>query len=565
MSDDLDRWLDAFFAAYYERRPVTATFAGVHAHDQALPDYSEAGVEATCREMERLRAAVPPAGGLSPARRLDREVALGALDTQLAEFRLGWLHRRNPALYTGEAIFGVIALFLRDFAPLQTRAESAIARLNGIPALLAQGRANLSAAPRAWTDKAIRECVGARAFLTDGLDGVLAGAGVALGALEPALRRGAAGALAAFDDFERFLRDQLSERDDPNCACGPEFFNLLMRRGHFLEEDGDDLIAYGRRRLEELKSRLAEVTRPVRSDADWAAVFADLAHDHPAPEAYLDRFHEVWDACKTASDRHRLLTWPDYPLRYAQMPVPFRSCAPHLYFLPYRSPAPFDPAGTYTYLVPFIDGLPPEQQASRLRATNNSVITLNHVVHHGAIGHHVQNWNAYRGPSRTGAMAAVDSALRIALISGGTMAEGWACYVTDLMDEVGFYSPAIRVAQVQSQVRQAARCVADASLHLGRMSLDEAAAFYEREAGMPGEAAKAEAVKNSMFPGAAVMYLIGTDAVHALRREVASRQGSAFDLGRFHDAFLSYGSSPVALIRRMMLDEAGQPGRRLAN
>ena len=34
---------------------------------------------------------------------------------------------------------------------------------------------------------------------------------------------------------------------------------------------------------------------------------------------------------------------------------------------------------------------------------------------------------------------------------------------------------------------------------------------------MPEAAAMAEAVKNSMFPGAAVMYLMGRDAIHRLR------------------------------------------------
>ncbi len=209
----------------------------------------------------------------------------------------------------------------------------------------------------------------------------------------------------------------------------------------------------------------------------------------------------------------------------------------------------------FDYLVPPIDTLSGPDLEARLRATNDSVIILNHVVHHGSIGHHVQNWNAYRGNSRIGQMAAVDCALRIALFSGGSMAEGWACYVTDLMDEFGFYPPEVRIAQLQSQVRQAARCVADASLHLGVFSLEEAAAFYVREGGMGAEAARAETIKNSMFPGAAVMYLLGTDGVHTLRREIARRQGAAFNLRAFHDQFLSHGSMPVPLIARMMLEE----------
>jgi hypothetical protein len=59
-------------------------------------------------------------------------------------------------------------------------------------------------------------------------------------------------------------------------------------------------------------------------------------------------------------------------------------------------------------------------------------------------------------------------------------------------------------------------------------------------------------VKNSMFPGAAMMYLIGTDMIRELREEMRAMLGSAFSLRGFHDAFLSHGSIPVALIAKMM-------------
>ena len=99
----------------------------------------------------------------------------------------------------------------------------------------------------------------------------------------------------------------------------------------------------------------------------------------------------------------------------------------------------------------------------------------------------------------------------------------------------------------------AARAVADVALHTGEMTLAETAAFYEREAGMSAAASHGEAVKNSMFPGAAMMYLIGTEAIHTLRRQLTERQGKDFSLRAFHDQFLSYGAIPTALIAEAML------------
>jgi hypothetical protein len=99
-----------------------------------------------------------------------------------------------------------------------------------------------------------------------------------------------------------------------------------------------------------------------------------------------------------------------------------------------------------------------DEQERRLRATNTSVIKLNHVVHHGAIGHHVQNAHAYAGPSAIGQIAAVDCASRIGMFLGGTMAEGWACYATDLMDEIGFLTPDESLAQQHTRARPARSC-----------------------------------------------------------------------------------------------------------
>jgi uncharacterized protein (DUF885 family) len=59
------------------------------------------------------------------------------------------------------------------------------------------------------------------------------------------------------------------------------------------------------------------------------------------------------------------------------------------------------------------------------------------------------------------------------------------------------------------------------------------------------------------------MYLMGTDLIHRLRRELAGALGEEFSLRRFHDEFLSYGSIPVSLIGREILrkPEAQDPAR----
>jgi uncharacterized protein (DUF885 family) len=138
------------------------------------------------------------------------------------------------------------------------------------------------------------------------------------------------------------------------------------------------------------------------------------------------------------------------------------------------------------------------------------------------------------------------------MLGAGTMVEGWACYAVDLMEELGALTPIERVAEQQTRVRMLCRAVVDLSLHGDRMTLDEAAALYASRAGMPTASARAEVVKNSMFPGAAVMYWLGTREIHRLRGAREHAEGARFSLRAFHDELLSHGAMPVAMAAAMM-------------
>jgi uncharacterized protein (DUF885 family) len=554
VSPHFTRWLDDVFAWYYRRNPVSATFIGVYTYDDRLPDYSPEATTAAAADIDALlqRYAALPAESLTLAERLDAAVAVAALEIQRWELGAAQFHAGNPCVYTGEAVFGVISLFLRDYAPIAERAAAAVARMQAIPAFLAQGQANLHAAPAAWVERARRECTGALALLHGGIDRLIAEH--ELPAAE--LRAAVAAAAAAFSAFDQFLANGITLLDT-GYACGLAALDLQIRKAHFLDQSADDIAVYAHRVIAECRQEL-EAGAAAFGAATWQEALDGLADLHPTAEDYYTSYSAVWEACRARVIERDALTWPEYPIRYVPQPAWAREAAPYLYFLFYRAPAAFDQAPNVEYLVtPIEPAMPADEQLRRLRATNASVIKLNHVVHHGAVGHHVQNWHAYRAESRIGRMAAVDCASRIALPSGGTMAEGWACYATDLMAELGFLTPLEAYSQHQTRLRMAARALVDVELHSGRISLAEAAALYVNEAGMTPAAAHAEAVKNSMFPGAALIYLIGTDQIHDLRRTLAAQQGERFNLRAFHDHFLSFGSLPVALIARAMRAEAG--------
>ena len=242
------------------------------------------------------------------------------------------------------------------------------------------------------------------------------------------------------------------------------------------------------------------------------------------------------------------------PIRYVPIPIHTRGAAPFLYYLHYRSPAPFDRLPMHDYVVtPIEPDMPADEQLRRLRATNTSVIKLNHVVHHGAIGHHVQNYYAYRGASEIGRVAAVDCASRIAMFLGGTMAEGWACYATDLMDEVGFFTPEESLAQQHTRARLLARAVVDIGLHERSLTFEDAVAVYRERVGMSPEAARDGDVQElDVSRDRADVLARDRGAAPRSAGSGSGEEGAAFSLRRFHDRVLRFGSIPVPLIAELM-------------
>ena len=223
-------WLDDFFASYYRNRPVNATFIGRHEYDHFLPDFSPEGVERAVGEMETLlsRLASLPSESLTTLEAMDKKVAEGFLRIQLWEYSSNHFHRGNPNLYTGEAVFGLMGLFLTDYAPIAGRIEAAVERMEAIPAFLAQGRANVAAAPREWTERVIRECTGALAFLSDGVDCLIAEHKLS----DPRFRQAADRAAQAFREYETWLKDVLLNNTTQGYACGAEAFDTMLRWGH---------------------------------------------------------------------------------------------------------------------------------------------------------------------------------------------------------------------------------------------------------------------------------------------------------------------------------------------
>jgi ketosteroid isomerase-like protein len=509
-----DELVDDALALVWQTQPVTASFAGELAFDALLPDVA---ADAIAKERVQLatlaqrldRIAVPETLGARLDARFMRTYALQAEAERTARPRF-----HNPAWYTGEAAFGIIALLLR---PPDLRDDDALAaRIGGIPDFFARGRAHLAGRPlpAAWVERARTEALALARLLR-----------VALPLHPWASHSDPLEIEAGIEAAERFAA-ALAAREDADPACGEPYLAALMQGVHGLRETPASL---ERRAADAFAASLAALEKsaarldPTRS---WREQLAALAEIRPSAERTLETY-AAWNA--RTNDAARALVTPetDYALTFEPLPRWARTVAADLYFLFYRSPAARVPGTGSTY---WVDGEP-----------SVATIKLVHAVHHGSIGHHTQNARARAAASRFARIAGTDGASGLALLSAGTLVEGWACYAEDLMAEIPeFYTPSERLQLGYFELRNIACCLADVRLHAGIWSLSEMQRFYRDEAGFTPARIVSETTRNSIFPGSRLMYWTGTTQIAALRAR------SQLPARAFFDRLLSLGSAPVA-------------------
>jgi uncharacterized protein (DUF885 family) len=133
-------------------------------------------------------------------------------------------------------------------------------------------------------------------------------------------------------------------------------------------------------------------------------------------------------------------------------------------------------------------------------------------------------------------------------MTGGAYVEGWGLYSERLADELGLYrNQAERFAMLDAQAWRASRLIVDSGMHgLGwsrQRSID-----WLLETGLSETDAAIETDRYISWPGQALTYMTGMREIRRLRQELEARDGSRFDLRRFHDELLGHGTLPLATL-----------------
>ena len=185
------------------------------------------------------------------------------------------------------------------------------------------------------------------------------------------------------------------------------------------------------------------------------------------------------------------------------------------------------------------------QTTSYLREYNTrSIDELS--IHEAMPGHYVQIWHSNKYPS----------VLR-AVLSSGSFVEGWAVYAEKLMADAGYRNgdPLYRLIQLKWYLRTISNAILDQAIHVDGMSREDAMTLMTQETFQEEREAAGKWVRAQLSSAQLPTYFVGVQEQLDIRRAVEQKEGKAFDLKRYHDKVLSFGSPSAKYVRALMLDE----------
>jgi len=527
---------EEFVELFMKHHPVAATEAGLHDYDHVMPDDSPDGLKARAawlRDLEQRLVASVPWDELPVESRVDYALLRSRLSTLRAELEEIRLPQRMPTLFLERAFLGVHLPLSRTTAPADERKEAALARLMAIPDYLEAAGANLGAVPPVLLDAGVDLAARGPGFVDDVVRRLLRQFPGEAERLEHAGARARTGFLRFHDHLDRTLRP----RAEGAFALSERWTNFLLEHAHLLAFTARDVEGLARTEVESLRAKLADEAQRVDRKRPWRELLAEGRARHPEAGWLREAYVAEIERARRFVSEHGLALLPDGErLEVAETPLFRRGELPAT---GYQGPAPFDSDGTGLFFFTPVDARRDKvSQERQLRLHCAPALPL-HVLRAGYPGEHVRRVAARRAPTRLRRIA--DDAV---------FAAGWNAWAEDAMLAAGWFStdPLSPLFLFAAAHERAHLALADLGLHTGVMSLDDASAMLEREAGCDAGEAAAHVRGCCVRPLAAATALVGAVAFRDLHEEARRRAGGTLDLARFHDALLAGGSIPPSLL-----------------
>jgi uncharacterized protein (DUF885 family) len=535
-----------------QAHPEYATELGDHRLDDKLTDYS---AEARAKQLARAKEFRDRLKGfddftkLTGANQVDVRILRENIDNEIFDFEELKDAEWNPLVYNQSLANALYLLVARDFAPAAQRVPNLRKRMEGIPKVIEQAKKNLQHPPRVYTETAIEQIQGAVSLVREGLAPLLEQAPQTKKEIAPVQDATA----KALEEYKTWLQKDLLPRSDGDFRIGADKFRKKLRFALASDLSMEEIMKRAQADLQQTQAAIYETALPLYQQffpkADKAtladkkkvttAVLDKLAEDRPDDNTIVGFAQKIVGEATNFVKSHDLVTVPEKPLDVIVMPEFKRGTA-----IAYcDSPGPLEQNGkTFFAVAPTPNDWSADRKKSFFREYNNYMVR-DLTVHEAMPGHYLQlaHANQFHAPT-----------LIRAIFQSGTFVEGWAVYTEQVMAEAGYGGPVVKMQQLKMRLRVICNAILDQSIHAGNMTEQQALDLMMKEGFQQEGEAVAKWKRAQLSSAQLSTYFVGVTEHLDLREKAKAKAGAVFDLKKYNDTVISFGSPPVKYVGELM-------------
>lgn len=536
-----ERLVSDYLSWKYKAYPVFASYLGLSEYEPYVGDFSKEFITGTIDKLYdfKRKSEKVPSDKLSKENKIDRVFLLRDIELLLINLEKFRYWEKNPQVYLDEALDGINLLMLKTFRPKEEIAENILKRMKKLPELFREGMKNLKVCPPVFIEVSLQTASHGPEFIDLVYD--------IYGNINPSMKKDfekySRKAKEEIAIFKNFIEKELKAGDRNSYATGKDYFSHFLKVNYMVDKDIDELLATGEACFAEISARLNDLAGVLDPSKSWYETFKNLKRENPGPSGVLSMYMDYMNRAKDYLIENDIVTIPGSQiLEVEETPGFIRPIIP---VAAYISPGPYDRIQRGVFWVTPPDEKASEEDVAKVIGEHNIYTAMVTAPHEAYPGHHLQLCysNLQKSPMRKQS-------------NSNIFVEGWGLYCEEMMKETGFLKGAkLELAQQVDQLMRAARVIIDIRLHTLHMTIEEAREFLIDIVLVSPGTAKVEVNRYTMTPGQPLSYMIGQLEILKIREDYKKLKRDSYNLRDFHDEILKCGSSPIKMIRHLLLGE----------
>lgn len=546
-----DQYKEALMLRTWKMYPGWASSVGFHKYDDVLvvPNAEQRKKELAFLSAELDSLHSFDTTQLSQSNQIDYRLIENYLESSKWEINTFKSWQWNPSNYN--VCGGFAEILVNGGLPLEERLNSIYKRLDAVPAYYEAAKKNIKSPTIEHTQLAIEQNRGGLSVFETDLPEALEKSEL-LPARKEAILAKAEKAKAAVLDYVAWL-EKMPNPHPRSFRIGSKLYREKFEYDIQSSNSAKEVYQSALAHKKELHKKMVDISnkiwekhmgdqeKPANEYVMVKQLIDKLSEKHTTPELFQEEIErQIPELAAFVKKKNLLYLDPKKPLVVRKEPDYMAGVAG----ASISAPGPYTKEGKTFYNVGSMSGWDAERSESYLREYNDYVLQILN-IHEAIPGHYAQLVYSNQSPS-----------IIKSILGNGAMIEGWAVYTELMMLENGYgnNSPEMWLMYYKWNLRTTCNTILDYSVHnlnwskakTMKLLINEA---YQQEAEAEGKWKRATLTQVQLCS-----YYSGFTEIVALRKELMQEQGKSFNLKKFHEKFLSYGSAPVRDIRSLMLN-----------